>query len=198
LELTAELARRIELRQAYAERLAKMEAVLHENADSGKTAADALRSQAALRAAQAEAALELARERYRDQLGPAEIEILEDTAARLQLIFDQINALYLVGAAGGEAHHRARAGYQCSRARAHLARACGDRPAALADLHRACEFVRQELETRNVRTDAGEPLDMNAVAVGNRNEVEALLELIEYARLLGDQEQVDWAQRGGR
>jgi hypothetical protein len=190
LAVVVELSRRIELDEAYVDRLAKLEAELN-----GKTPATGNRNLLALRAAQAEAALELAREHYRDQLGPAEITILEDTAARLQELFDQITALYLIGEKGGESERRARVGYECSRARAHLARACGDRPAALAELRHAFEFAREEEQSPQ---SWEEPLDLNEHLLRRRHESDALLELIEYARLLGDQEQIDWAERGGR
>ncbi len=192
LDLAVELARRIELRQAYTGRLAKLEAEL-----ADKTSADKRRGVAALRAAQAEAAFELAREQYRDQLGPAEVAVLEDTAARLQELFDQVEKLFEIGARGGEMERRSRAGYECSRARARLARACGDRPTALAELRRAAEFARDELNARHTR-NGEEPLDMNAEAVASRNLAEAMLELIDYALLLGDQQQLDWVRRGGQ
>ena len=96
LAIEVVLAKRIDLRETYLGRLAKLEPERSEQ----KTVSDINRAGPA---PQAEAALRLAQERYRDQLGPAEIAVLEEAAAQLQKLFDQIDALYKAGAMGGEA-----------------------------------------------------------------------------------------------
>ena len=67
-------------------------------------------------AARAEAALGLAREKYRDQLSLAEVQVLEEHVARMHDMFQEIDSLYMVGARGGEAEKWTLAGYELFRA----------------------------------------------------------------------------------
>ncbi len=147
LSATEALADRIALFDARLARLTRLEAEI--TPGSGKPSSDR-RDMPACQAAHAGAALALSRERQRDQLTLPEVLILEDQVAHLHQLYEEIDALYRTGAAGGESENWSIAGYELSRARAELAKACGDRQAALAPARNvrvcrpACRSIRRQ------------------------------------------------------
>ncbi len=194
-QLAAEqtLAKHLIIRQQWLDRLDRLEAdIAKKPGDAGGKSLDL----AVCRAARAEAALRLAQERYRDQRALSEVLILEDEVGHLHEIYTQIDALYRVGERGGESQNWARAGFALCRARAELARACGDRPAALAHWRETCEFGANLVE--NYGVNMGGPPDWTPTepAQARYDLTTARLELLRYARLLGDRKQMEWAEFG--
>jgi hypothetical protein len=187
------LADRIALFDARLARLTRLEAEIAPGA--GKPSSDR-RDLPVCQAARAGAALALSGERYRDQLTLPEILILEDQVAHLHQLYEEIDALYRTGAAGGESENWSIAGYELSRGRAELAKACGDRPAALARLHEMCEFAAQHVEAYGVNMGGPPPWGPNDVARARNSLTTARVELLRYARLLGDKREMDWAEKG--
>ena len=185
------LAERLAIRQQRVDRLDRLEADIRKK--PGDAASKSL-DLAVCRAAHAEAALRLAQERYRDQRALSEVLILEDEVSHLHELYSQINAFYLVGARGGEASNWGRAGFALCRARAELARACGDRPAALAHWRETCEFG-DYLAGSFVSMEAGD-WKPTEPAQARDDLAKARIELFRYARLLGDRKQMEWAEFG--
>ena len=103
------LAERIALLQQWVARLDQLEAQISPNASNSD---GDQRDMLACRAASAGAAVQLARERYRDQLPLAEVLIQEDLVAHLHQLFEEVDALFMVGAPGGESYNWSMAGYE--------------------------------------------------------------------------------------